>query len=67
MSLCAKDSFIDETNLCFSNFSEFELVCIVNQELQFSDDCFWGNRLSLNVYKTSYLAFKNNNKHVSYV
>ena len=49
--------FADDTNLLYSNPDLWQLMQIVNDELDLLSDWFKANRLSLNVKKTNYMMF----------
>jgi len=49
--------FADDTNLFYSNSDLWQLMQIVNDELDLLSDWFKANRLSLNVKKTNYMMF----------
>ena len=61
MSYCCKYLqfilFADDTNLFYSNPDLWQLMQIVNDELDLLSDWFKANRLSLNVKKTNYMMF----------
>lgn len=53
--------FADDTNLFIAGRSIEELEQIINEELQNISKWFQANLLSLNIKKTSYIIFRNNN------
>ena len=52
--------FADDSNIFFSHRDPQILLDTVNNELEFVQDWIYANKLSLNIAKTQYMVFKNN-------
>ena len=52
--------FADDSNIFFSHCNPQTLLDTVNNELKFVQDWIYANKLSLNIAKTQYMVFKNN-------
>ena len=52
--------FADDSNIFFFHRDPQTLLDIVNNELKFVQDWIHANKLSLNIKKTQYMVFKNN-------
>ena len=51
--------FADDSNIFFSHPDPFELLSIINSELEYVSDWLKVNKLTLNVNKTKFMLFSN--------
>ena len=49
--------FTDDTNIFFSGNKLASLVNVINSEMKNLSECFFANRLSINVHKSNYIVF----------